>query len=187
MGSPSPRRGAARTRQIQPSLQATRKEGRPVVARPPTGSVVENRTRHGVVLALRFRDQHGQRQYETLGARNDGWTRQKALDELDIRLAQVKLGVYQPRQRRTVVEPPTETPTFHELSSRWVHARQHEVDERTVEHWKWALSSGSRLRERSRANRIEPRTGTQPAPQGRQANTHLDGTGRGRRAARHGW
>jgi integrase len=33
-----------------------------------------------------------------------------------------------------------EEPTFHVLASEWVERRRHEVDERTVEHWTWALS-----------------------------------------------
>jgi integrase len=35
---------------------------------------------------------------------------------------------------------PAEEPTFHVLASEWVAARAHEVEPRTVEHWKWALS-----------------------------------------------
>jgi hypothetical protein len=31
-------------------------------------------------------------------------------------------------------------PTFHRLASEWIERRRHEVDGRTVEHWRWALS-----------------------------------------------
>jgi integrase len=39
-----------------------------------------------------------------------------------------------------VHEEPTEEPTFHEFASEWVSRRRHEVDDRTAEHWTWALS-----------------------------------------------
>ena len=87
--------------------------------RKPTGSVVERTNKRGKVFALRFRA-YGEREYETLGSEADGWTRQLAGEEIDRRLAQVKLGQYVPQAR---IEPePTEAPEpgFRELAWEWL-------------------------------------------------------------------
>jgi hypothetical protein len=66
--------------------------------RKPTGQVVERERKHGTVYALRFRA-YGRREYETLGSTRDGWTRKLAEEELERRLAEVKLGLYIPPER----------------------------------------------------------------------------------------
>jgi integrase len=91
------------------------------------------------MFALRF-SAYGQRQYVTLGSDAEGWTRKQAEDELERTLAQVKLGLWQPPRPEPAAKVEAEEPSFHVLASEWVERRRHEVDERTVEHWTWALS-----------------------------------------------
>src|SRR5690349_18193657 len=91
------------------------------MARPATGQVVEKSTGRGVVFALRFRA-YGQRQYMTLGGSWEGWTRERADEELLDVLAKVRLGLWErPAPRGTVdrIEP-----TFHEFASEWAHAQR---------------------------------------------------------------
>jgi hypothetical protein len=51
--------------------------------RPPTGAVVEKRTRRGTSYALRF-TAYGERRYQTLGTTEEGWNRAHAEDELQM-------------------------------------------------------------------------------------------------------
>lgn len=110
------------------------------MARPPTGQVIERDGKCGVTYALRFRA-YGQRRYVTLGGKEDGWDRRRADLELENVLADVRRGLWQPPAPAPAVEAPKEEPTFHVLASDWVAGREHEVDARTVEHWRWALSN----------------------------------------------
>ena len=90
--------------------------------RQATGQVVERATKAGTVYALRFRAL-GERQYVTLGSRDDGWTRAKAETELQNVLADVRRGKWRP----PVTEPPpesTEVPTFHQFASEWYAAQK---------------------------------------------------------------
>lgn len=107
--------------------------------RPATGQVIERKTQSGRVLALRFRA-YGRRQYLTLGAAADGWDRRRAEEELANVLADVRRGIWQPPAAATIVDEPQAEETFHEYASRWVEDHRHEVDDRTVEFWRWALS-----------------------------------------------
>jgi integrase len=109
------------------------------MARPPTGQVIQKRGERGTTYAIRFRA-YGTRRYVTLGATADGWDRRRAEIELENALADVRRGIWTPPPAPTAVEEPPEEPTFHVLASEWVERRRHEVDDRTVEHWKWALS-----------------------------------------------
>jgi integrase len=87
------------------------------------------------VYALRFRA-YGQRRYLTL----DVTSRAEAEAELANVLADVRRGIWQPPEPPPVVDLPGEPPTFHVLASEWVERRRHEVAERTVDDWRWALS-----------------------------------------------
>ena len=109
------------------------------MARPgrrATGGVVIDTRGNVPRYGIRFRDQHGRRRYESLGAVSEA----EADKELDRRLAEVTLGTYKP-VAPTLVEEPAAEPTFLALASEWVARREHEVDARTVEHWRWALSN----------------------------------------------
>jgi integrase len=107
------------------------------MARPPTGRVVERPGKDGAVrFAIRFRVPGLGRQYQTLDVR----TKAEAEREFAHTLADVERGIWKPPVTAPVVEV-VEEPTFHVLASEWVERRRHEVDARTVEHWRWALSS----------------------------------------------
>jgi integrase len=105
------------------------------MTRPATGQVIERNGARGRTFALRFRA-YGKRHHITTRAA----TRTEAETELANILADVRRGLWQPPKAAPIVEETPEEPTFHELSSEWVAARTHEVDDRTVEHWRWALS-----------------------------------------------
>jgi integrase len=109
--------------------------------RTSTGSVVVRETTAGPVYALRYRA-GGRRRYETLGAAVDGWTPRMAEQALRDQLDRIRLGVWTPPQaeKPTVAAAPAEEPTFHLLASEYVERRRREVDERTAEQWRWALS-----------------------------------------------
>jgi integrase len=104
--------------------------------RPPTGQIIESRGKRGRSFAIRFRA-YGRRHYLTLNVS----TLVEAEEELERTLAAVKLGVWQPHKAEPVPVTTEPEPSFHELASRWVARREHEVDPRTAEHWKWALSN----------------------------------------------
>src|SRR4051794_22493806 len=109
------------------------------MARPPTGQVIAKRGGGGTTFALRFRA-YGNRRYMTLGSTAEGWDRRRAEIELENVLADVSRGIWTPPAPIAMAEEPRQEPSFHVLASEWVERRRHEVDERTVEHWKWALS-----------------------------------------------
>lgn len=84
----------------------------------------------------------GRRHYVTLGTASEGMTERRARDEIANILADVRRGLWRPPANEPA-QPiaPVEEPSFHLLASEWVDRRRHEVDARTVEHWRWALSS----------------------------------------------
>ncbi|HEX5172994.1 MAG TPA: tyrosine-type recombinase/integrase [Gaiellaceae bacterium] len=67
-------------------------------------------------------------------------TSAEAQTELENILADVRRGIWREPATADVVEA-VEEPTLHVLASEWVERRRHEVDARTVEHWRWALSN----------------------------------------------
>lgn len=106
------------------------------MARPATGQVVKRRGSRGTVYALRFRA-YGKRQYVTLrNCTSDA----EAETELQNTLADVRRGIWRPAAEPVTVEPPSEEPIFWDFARSYVNRRAHEVDERTVEHWEWALN-----------------------------------------------
>jgi integrase len=56
-------------------------------------------------------------------------------------LADVRRGIWREPVPAPVIEEPQDEPTVHVLASDWFERRRHEVDERTVDHWRWALSN----------------------------------------------
>ena len=98
------------------------------MARRITGQVVERKTSLGLVYALRF-TAYGQRQYLTLGTRDDGWTQAKADDELQNVLADVRRGIWRPPSPPPM--PETEDPTFHEFASEWLASRRDAIAKST--------------------------------------------------------
>jgi integrase len=109
------------------------------MARPPSGQVVTRTTRQGKTFALRFHA-YRRRHYLTLGTSADGWTRQRAEEELANVLADVRRGIWQPPRH----EPPTHTsleePTFHEYASEWLAQREQEgLKPKTITGLRWSL------------------------------------------------
>src|SRR4051812_28360549 len=100
------------------------------MARPATGQVVERSGKRGTTFALRFRA-YGKRQFITLGSSADGWTAEKARDELQNVLADVRRGIWRPPAPEPVVEAPQD-PTFHEFASEWLAAKRPELRESTA-------------------------------------------------------
>lgn len=108
------------------------------MARRLTGQVLALDRKSGRVYALRFRA-YGKRRYVTLGTRAEGWSRQRAEEELSNVLADVRRGIWKPSPARSVREP-QEEPTFHEFASEWLEARRHEFAPRTAEDYELALT-----------------------------------------------
>jgi integrase len=104
------------------------------MARPPTGQVVARRGARGTTYGLRFRA-YGKRHYVTA----DATSREEAKLELANVLADVRRGIWQPPRPRTVIESPAEVPTFWPFAEGWYRRHAPEVQERTREHWLWAL------------------------------------------------
>jgi integrase len=105
--------------------------------RKPTGQVLERRGKRGRTFALRFRA-YGQRQYITLGS--EGWDRQRAEQELQNVLADVRRGLWQPPAPEPEVKEPEQEPTFHEFASEWLAARELEgLSAKTLSDFHWSL------------------------------------------------
>jgi integrase len=109
-----------------------------LMPRPATGQVVDYRTKHGRVFALRFRA-YGKRRWVTLGAADDGWTFARADEELRNVLADVRRGIWRAPEPEPVEEP-REEPTFHEFATEWLDSRRAELRPRTIEDYEWALT-----------------------------------------------
>jgi len=107
------------------------------MARKATGQIIERESKRGRTYALRLRA-YGKREFVTLGTAEEGWTRAQAEERLRHTLADVERGIWKPPE--PIVEEPRPEPTFHEFASEWLEGRRHELGERTVEDYTWALS-----------------------------------------------
>jgi integrase len=90
------------------------------------------------VYAVRFRA-YGRREYVTLGSAEEGWTRQRAEEELWNILADVRRGIWQPPAPPATVEV-VEDPGFHRFASDWLESRKPELKPRSIEALEWALT-----------------------------------------------
>ena len=106
------------------------------------GEVKVREWKSGRGYALRFRA-YGERQYVTLGFERDGWDRDKAEEQLQNILADVRRGLWVPptkRKRRGVEEAAGgDVPPFGEFASGLVAEREGQVAEKTSAHERWAL------------------------------------------------
>ena len=101
------------------------------------GTVLERRRGRTIIFALRFRA-YGKRRYLTLGSNRDGWTRQKAEEELQNVLADVRRELWRPPLPET--DETIEEPTFHEFASEWFEAFKDEgVRATTLQDYEWQL------------------------------------------------
>jgi integrase len=114
--------------------------------RPASGQVVEDTRRRSPTFGLRFRA-YGKREYVRLGTRDEGWTRERAHEELENVLADVRRGIWRPA-RREPVDAPREVPTFHEFASEWFERQKVEggrrgggLTESGAADLEWRLSS----------------------------------------------
>jgi hypothetical protein len=105
------------------------------MARKATGQIIERDGKNGRTYALRFRA-YGKRRFIT----TEATSRTEAELELSHVLADVQRGIWQPRSPEPEAPATAEEPDFHVYSSEWVARREYEVDTRTAEHWRWALS-----------------------------------------------
>jgi integrase len=116
------------------------------LGRKKEGTVLERSWKSGRGYALRF-IAYGERQYLSLGSEHDGWTRQRADEELANIMADVRRGIWVPPNRNTSKAatatddaPPTAEPTFGAFASERLVARKREVAERTHEYEQWAIT-----------------------------------------------
>jgi integrase len=107
------------------------------MARQAKGEVLVRERRQGRTFALRFYA-YGKRRYLTLGTTDEGWTRERAEDELSDVLTDVRRGIWKPPARHQGLSEPE--PTFHELASEWLDARRGEFAARTIEDYGLTLS-----------------------------------------------
>jgi hypothetical protein len=106
--------------------------------RPATGSIRERPTSSGdVTFEIRFAA-YSRRESLRLGRKSEGWTRQRAEDELLNIQADVRRGVWQPAKPEPV-EAPAEVPDFHTFASEWLAAREPELRPKTITDYKWSL------------------------------------------------
>jgi len=108
------------------------------MARPSKGKVIERRNKKGAVTyALRF-TAYGKRRFMTLG-NADEWDRARAEQHLNHVMADVERGMWKPPVE-SVVEIPTEEPTFHLYASEWLTQRMQEgLKPKTIVDLKWSL------------------------------------------------
>jgi integrase len=107
-----------------------------MAARPPRGEVVRNPVKGGgFTYALRF-TANGKRHYVTLGRPRDGWTDNRAQQELQSTLAAVRSGTWRPWE--PAPEPQLD-PTFHAFASEWFDATRDEWRENTRLDYEWQL------------------------------------------------
>jgi integrase len=105
--------------------------------RPATGRVVVDDRWSSPSYGLRF-SANGQRQWIALGSEADGWTSERAQDELATTMALVRRGLWKPAQR---AEAPRDVPTFHRVASEWLARRESEgLQPATVAQLRWALT-----------------------------------------------
>jgi hypothetical protein len=103
-----------------------------------TGQVITRTTKNGTSYGYRV-TAFGKRHTVTLGTGSGGWTRERARQELEAALVDIRRGTWSALARQ-LVEEPTATPTFHEFASAWYERHRREVRERTTEYWRELLS-----------------------------------------------
>lgn len=105
--------------------------------RNATGQVIE--PSGGRAWAIRFRA-YGRRRYVALGTSEEGWNRKRAEAELRHVLADIERGIWRPYEPAQAPQVP-EAPTFHEFASQWLENREPELRPKTVDSYRWQLSS----------------------------------------------
>jgi integrase len=120
---------------------ATKATG-PGPATKAKGEVWPREWKRGRGYALRF-SAYGERRYLTLGYEHEGWTRERAEEELANIMADVRRGIWVPpkkgqKKSRPDTEP-AEVPIFGPFARELVAARRGEIAESTSDNEEWAL------------------------------------------------
>lgn len=105
------------------------------------GEVLLRERVRGGVYALRFWA-YGKRRYMTLGYASDGWARDRAEEELQNILADVRRGLWVPsgqRSRPEEASPPGDVPLFGPFAVGLAASRKGQVAAKTTAHENWAL------------------------------------------------
>ncbi len=107
------------------------------------GQLLRRKTAGGATWALRFHA-YGARRYLTLGSEAEGWAQERAEEELQSVLADVRRGIWTPPTRgRTSIGGGTENsskaPDFHRFASDWIGLREGEISENGIGYYRWAL------------------------------------------------
>ena len=112
------------------------------MASRPKGEVMVREWKSGRGYALRFWA-YGERQYVTLGYARDGWDPDRAEEELENILADVRRGLWVPPKKRTKrggeESERGEVPLFGPFARDLVEAREGQVAEKTTKRERWAL------------------------------------------------
>lgn len=112
------------------------------MATKTSGKVLERQWKRGRGYALRF-SAYGKRRYLTLGFERDGWTPERAEEELQNVLADVRRGIWIPpkkdRDRAKTGTEKDEVPVFGPFARGLLAARHGEISERSTEIGEWAL------------------------------------------------
>src|SRR4051794_834358 len=110
------------------------------MGRRATGRVDERPGKRGTAYVLRFQA-YGQRRHVTVGNSADGWTLDKAEEQLQNVLADVRRGIWTPDPPPAPApDPPADDPSFHAFASRWLADRAHELSENTLADYRWQLT-----------------------------------------------
>ncbi|MBA3262010.1 MAG: site-specific integrase [Thermoleophilaceae bacterium] len=102
------------------------------------GSIVTYDGARDTSFAARF-VAYGERRHVTLGKVSDGWTRDKAQEELANILADVRRGRWIPPLPSPEATASAD-PTFHEFASEWFEAKRRELRPNTVSAYRFELS-----------------------------------------------
>lgn len=105
------------------------------------GAVLERTWKSGRGYALRFRA-YGERRYLTLGFERDGWTYQRAEEELENILADVRRGIWVPPKKSRRAERESEegaTTMFGPFARQLVASRRGQVSDNHLRFMEWAL------------------------------------------------
>lgn len=112
------------------------------MARKASGQLVVRRGKRDTAYGARV-PVGGARHYVTLGYASEGMTEQRARDEIDNILADVRRGIWQPPAAVSppVVAPtPEREPTLHEYASEWLAQREQEgLKPKTITDLRWSL------------------------------------------------
>lgn len=107
-----------------------------------TGQVLERNWKRGRGYAIRF-FAYGERRYLSLGFESDGWTRDRAEEELANILADVRRGIWTPPRKDDKRESSDDSAgpeMFGPFARGLVAARKGQVADSTHSHEKWTLS-----------------------------------------------